>query len=129
MTFIQYESKIIPKFKTVQENPYNKTFSNTSLTYRNLLDHVNKNSKYYFQIWLVNASSNNLVKDSNNKNEIEYWYAVPNERYGLNVLGLVMFSLIFGIIISKMKKNGIILVEFFESVNEAFSKLIEIVML
>lgn len=40
-----------------------------------------------------------------------------------------MFCFIFGIIISSMKNRGKILVELFECVNEAFSKLIGIVMM
>jgi Na+/H+-dicarboxylate symporter len=57
------------------------------------------------------------------------WFASPSERNGLNVLGLVMFCLIFGIIISTMDKRGKILIDFFECINEAFSKLIGIVMM
>ncbi len=60
---------------------------------------------------------------------VDYWYPVPSERVGLNVLGVVMFCLTFGYIISKMKKNGQILIDLFEAINEAFSNLIGIVMM
>lgn len=101
MCFVQYESKIIPKFRI------NTTNSKTFL----------KNFKIKLLITFYKAT------------EIEYWYAIPSERNGVNVLGLVMFCLTFGYVISQMGNNGKILLDFFESLNEASTKLIGIAML
>jgi solute carrier family 1 (high affinity glutamate transporter) protein 1 len=48
---------------------------------------------------------------------------------GINVLGLVMFCLIFGGVIGKMGEQGKILVQFFEALNEASIKMINLVMM
>jgi Na+/H+-dicarboxylate symporter len=63
------------------------------------------------------------------ENVIDYWYAVPSERNGINVLGLVMFCFVFGYVISKMNANGKVLLSFFEAINDASVKMIGIVML
>ena len=62
-------------------------------------------------------------------NQIDYWYAVSNERNGINVLGLVMFCFVFGYVISKMNAHGKVLLNFFEAINDASVKMIGIVML
>ncbi len=54
---------------------------------------------------------------------------MASERTGLNVLGVVMFCLTFGFIISKMGHSGKVLIELFEAINEAFSKMIALVMM
>ena len=89
MTFMQYESRIIPKYK----------ISNST------------------------ENSTNLVK------EIDYWYPVPGDKQNMNVLGLVMFCLVFGFTISKLEKHGKFLIELFESLNEASIKMIGYVMM
>ena len=65
----------------------------------------------------------------NYEKEFDYWQVLPSERTGLNVLGLVMFCLTFGYVISSMGESGRILVNFFEAVNEASIRMISIVML
>jgi solute carrier family 1 (high affinity glutamate transporter) protein 1 len=61
---------------------------------------------------------------------IDYYYPVPGDRSGLNVLGLVMFCLIFGFIISKLdKKHSALLIDFVEAINEASVKGIGMLML
>ncbi|CAF0914845.1 unnamed protein product [Brachionus calyciflorus] len=90
MSFVQYESKILPKYKSP----------------------------------LINSSNN-----FNSTKELDYWYPVPSQRQGINVLGLVMFCLVFGFTISKMEKYGQLLLELFEAINEASIKIISYVML
>ncbi len=46
---------------------------------------------------------------------------------GMNILGLVMFSVIFGIIISIMGQDGVPLQKFFSSLEGAMMKLISLV--
>lgn len=48
-------------------------------------------------------------------------------KSGINVLGLICFCLVFGIIIGSMGEEGKILVKFFSSANEAIMKIVTIV--
>lgn len=82
--FVQYESKIVPKYKS----------------------------------------------DFKNKTQvIEYWYPIPGERPTMNVLGLVMFCLVFGLTISRMGNNGRLLFDLCEALNEALIQIIGYVMM
>lgn len=45
----------------------------------------------------------------------------------MNILGLITFSIAFGVTIGKMGEQGSILVEFFAVFNEAIMKLVTIV--
>ncbi|KAG7461907.1 hypothetical protein MATL_G00196080 [Megalops atlanticus] len=47
---------------------------------------------------------------------------------GINVLGLIIFCLVFGLVIGKMGERGRILVEFFDALNEATMKIVQIIM-
>ena len=90
MTILQYESKMVPKYKP--------------------------------------ANAENATVEM--PREIDYYQAVASERSGLNVLGLVMFCLTFGCVISRMeRRQGRILADFFEAINDAFTRLIGIVMM
>uniref|UniRef100_A0A671URD1 Amino acid transporter n=1 Tax=Sparus aurata TaxID=8175 RepID=A0A671URD1_SPAAU len=47
---------------------------------------------------------------------------------GINVLGLIVFCVAFGLVIGKMGEKGRILLEFFDALNEATMKLVQIIM-
>lgn len=47
---------------------------------------------------------------------------------GINVLGLIVFCLVFGLVIGKMGERGRILVEFFDALNEATMKIVQVIM-
>lgn len=47
---------------------------------------------------------------------------------GINVLGLIVFCVTFGLVIGKMGEKGRILLEFFDALNEATMKLVQIIM-
>lgn len=47
---------------------------------------------------------------------------------GINVLGIIVFCVTFGLVIGKMGEKGRILLEFFDSLNEATMKLVQIIM-
>uniref|UniRef100_A0A8C9VDE9 Amino acid transporter n=1 Tax=Scleropages formosus TaxID=113540 RepID=A0A8C9VDE9_SCLFO len=47
---------------------------------------------------------------------------------GVNILGLIVFCLVFGLIIGQMGEKGRILVEFFDALNEATMKIVQIIM-
>lgn len=53
---------------------------------------------------------------------------VPGQVYGVNALGLVVFSMCFGLIIGNMKEQGQLLRDFFDSLNEAIMRLVAIIM-
>uniref|UniRef100_A0A8C7NEA0 Amino acid transporter n=1 Tax=Oncorhynchus mykiss TaxID=8022 RepID=A0A8C7NEA0_ONCMY len=47
---------------------------------------------------------------------------------GINVLGLIVFCVAFGLVIGKMGERGRILLEFFDALNEATMRLVQIIM-
>uniref|UniRef100_A0A8C1QAR1 Amino acid transporter n=1 Tax=Cyprinus carpio TaxID=7962 RepID=A0A8C1QAR1_CYPCA len=47
---------------------------------------------------------------------------------GINVLGLIVFCVTFGLVIGKMGERGRILLEFFDALNEATMRLVQIIM-
>ncbi|XP_062372492.1 excitatory amino acid transporter 3 [Sardina pilchardus] len=47
---------------------------------------------------------------------------------GINVLGLIVFCVAFGLVIGKMGERGRILLEFFDALNEATMRLVHIIM-
>lgn len=47
---------------------------------------------------------------------------------GVNVLGLIVFCVAFGLVIGKMGEKGRILLDFFDALNEATMKLVQIIM-
>ncbi|KAG7250078.1 hypothetical protein CRUP_030815, partial [Coryphaenoides rupestris] len=53
---------------------------------------------------------------------------VPGHVNGVNALGLVVFSMCFGLIIGSMKEQGQLLRDFFDSLNDAIMRLVAIIM-
>ncbi|TWW66822.1 Excitatory amino acid transporter 1 [Takifugu flavidus] len=53
---------------------------------------------------------------------------MPGQVNGVNALGLVVFSMCFGLIIGNMKEQGQLLRDFFDSLNEAIMQLVAIIM-
>lgn len=53
---------------------------------------------------------------------------LPGQVNGVNALGLVVFSMCFGLIIGNMKEQGQLLRDFFDSLNEAIMQLVAIIM-
>ncbi|XP_073908051.1 excitatory amino acid transporter 3 isoform X2 [Castor canadensis] len=47
---------------------------------------------------------------------------------GINVLGLIIFCLVFGLVIGKMGERGQILVDFFNALSDATMKIVQIIM-
>jgi Na+/H+-dicarboxylate symporter len=56
------------------------------------------------------------------------WEVVPSSRNGLNVIGLALISTTFGYVLSKMGDQGKILLDIFETLNEASIIIIKKVM-
>ncbi|XP_054439920.1 excitatory amino acid transporter 1 [Pteronotus mesoamericanus] len=53
---------------------------------------------------------------------------VPGSVNGVNALGLVVFSMCFGLVIGNMKEQGQALKDFFDSLNEAIMRLVAVIM-
>lgn len=47
---------------------------------------------------------------------------------GINILGIIVFSVAFGLVIGKMGEKGRVLLEFFDALNEATMRLVQIIM-
>ncbi len=47
---------------------------------------------------------------------------------GVNILGIIVFCVAFGLVIGKMGEKGRILLEFFDALNEATMRLVQIIM-
>ncbi|XP_020792108.2 excitatory amino acid transporter 3 [Boleophthalmus pectinirostris] len=65
------------------------------------------------------AAVQNITKD---------YKLVGSYSDGINVLGLIVFCVAFGLVIGKMGEKGRILLEFFDALNEATMKLVHIIM-
>ena len=50
---------------------------------------------------------------------IELWEMVDTEKSGFNVLGLVLFSVVLGVCLSRMGPQGKIVQDFLEALSEA----------
>lgn len=76
---------------------------------------------------IVNESIFNLT---NATQEIAHEEIIPisGTTSGVNALGLVVFSMCFGLIIGNMKEEGQALRDFFDSLNEAIMRLVAIIM-
>ncbi|KAI5624471.1 solute carrier family 1 (glial high affinity glutamate transporter), member 3b, partial [Silurus asotus] len=76
---------------------------------------------------IVNESIFNLTNATQEiaKEEI---IPIPGTASGVNALGLVVFSMCFGLIIGHMKEEGQALRDFFDSLNEAIMRLVAFIM-
>ncbi|KAM3618977.1 uncharacterized protein V6R79_001202 [Siganus canaliculatus] len=58
---------------------------------------------------------------------VEETVPVPGSSAGVNALGLVVFSMCFGLVIGNMKQQGKALKDFFDTLNEAIMRLVSII--
>lgn len=75
----------------------------------------------------INDSIANLTNNTQTITREEV-IPLPGMTNGVNALGLVVFSMCFGLIIGNMKEKGQALRDFFDSLNEAIMKLVAIIM-
>lgn len=72
-----------------------------------------------------------LIFKANVTNEtkvLDYYYAVPGSRRGLDVLGLVLFCATFGAVLASLGEKGVPMIVFFEILNECSLKIIRYIM-
>lgn len=78
---------------------------------------------------LVGAVINNVSEAMQTLSRItEEMVPVPGSVNGVNALGLVVFSMCFGLVIGNMKEQGQALKDFFDSLNEAIMRLVAVIM-
>lgn len=67
------------------------------------------------------------LNDSQEITQVEM-IPVPGSVNGVNALGMVVFSIFFGLIIGSMGEQGKPLKDFFDCLNEAIMRLVAIIM-
>uniref|UniRef100_A0A3Q1H040 Amino acid transporter n=1 Tax=Anabas testudineus TaxID=64144 RepID=A0A3Q1H040_ANATE len=75
-----------------------------------------------------NMFPENLVQACFQQNITKEYKIVGAYSDGINVLGIIVFCVTFGLVIGKMGEKGRILLEFFDALNEATMKLVQIIM-
>lgn len=69
-----------------------------------------------------------LLENGTQQIDKEETIPVPGAVNGINALGLVVFSICFGLIIGNMREQGKPLKDFFDCLNEAIMRLVAIIM-
>uniref|UniRef100_A0A8B9Q405 Amino acid transporter n=1 Tax=Apteryx owenii TaxID=8824 RepID=A0A8B9Q405_APTOW len=62
------------------------------------------------------------------ENKTQEYKVVGVYSDGINVLGLIIFCLVFGVVIGNMGEKGQVLVDFFNALNEATMRIVQIIM-
>uniref|UniRef100_A0A3P8WQE3 Amino acid transporter n=1 Tax=Cynoglossus semilaevis TaxID=244447 RepID=A0A3P8WQE3_CYNSE len=75
-----------------------------------------------------NMFPENLVQACFQQNITKDYKIVGSYSDGINVLGLIVFCVAFGLVIGKMGEKGRILLDFFDALNDATMKLVHIIM-
>ncbi|XP_063311160.1 excitatory amino acid transporter 3 [Pelobates fuscus] len=73
-------------------------------------------------------STFDLILTAEETNQTKEYKIVGLYSDGVNVLGLIVFCLVFGIVIGKMGERGKVLVDFFNALNDATMQMIQIIM-
>ncbi|XP_026177518.1 excitatory amino acid transporter 1-like isoform X1 [Mastacembelus armatus] len=87
-------------------------------------------TQYTKRVVHVKITVNDTIFALNGSQEIarEEMIPVPGRVNGINALGLVVFSMCFGLIIGNMREQGQPLKDFFDCLNEAIMRLVAIIM-
>ncbi|CAO2585101.1 Excitatory amino acid transporter 3, partial [Lemmus lemmus] len=88
-------------------------------------------SRVGFPHYHYTSGSQNASVDSHGfdlQNKTKEYKIVGLYSDGINVLGLIIFCLVFGLVIGKMGEKGQILVDFFSALSDATMKIVQIIM-
>ncbi|KAF3695730.1 Excitatory amino acid transporter 1 [Channa argus] len=87
-------------------------------------------TQYAKRVVYVKMTVNDTIFTLNGSQEIarEEMIPVPGTVNGINALGLVVFSMCFGLIIGNMREEGQPLKDFFDCLNESIMRLVAIIM-
>ncbi|XP_062985354.1 excitatory amino acid transporter 3 isoform X1 [Elgaria multicarinata webbii] len=69
-----------------------------------------------------------IMPTETSQNKTKEYKIVGMYSDGINVLGLIVFCLVFGIVIGKMGQKGQVLVDFFNALNDATMYIVQIIM-
>ncbi|XP_032370979.1 solute carrier family 1 member 3a [Etheostoma spectabile] len=98
----------------------------------NLVEACTKQFKtqYAKKVVVVKVTVNDTIFTLNDSQEITQveMIPVPGSVNGVNALGMVVFSIFFGLIIGSMGEQGKPLKDFFDCLNEAIMRLVAIIM-
>ncbi|KFW96962.1 Excitatory amino acid transporter 3, partial [Phalacrocorax carbo] len=83
---------------------------------------VDKNSSIFTEETVTTATT------EASENKTQEYKIVGMYSDGINVLGLIVFCLVFGVVIGKMGEKGQVLVDFFNALNEATMRIVQIIM-
>ncbi|KAJ7415142.1 Excitatory amino acid transporter 3 [Pitangus sulphuratus] len=75
-----------------------------------------------------NMFPENLVQACFQQNKTQEYKIVGMYSNGINALGLIVFCLVFGMVIGKMGEKGQVLLDFFNALNEATMRIVQIIM-
>uniref|UniRef100_A0A8C2Y5Y5 Amino acid transporter n=1 Tax=Coturnix japonica TaxID=93934 RepID=A0A8C2Y5Y5_COTJA len=84
---------------------------------------VDKNSSTATEEPVTTATTAEVLENKTQEYKIVGMYSD-----GINVLGLIVFCLVFGMVIGNMGEKGQVLVDFFNALNEATMKIVQIIM-
>ncbi|CAH2294032.1 excitatory amino acid transporter 3 [Pelobates cultripes] len=73
-------------------------------------------------------STFDLILTAEETNQTKEYKIVGLYSDGVNVLGLIVFCLVFGIVIGKLGERGKVLVDFFNALNDATMHMVQIIM-
>uniref|UniRef100_A0A8D0KS30 Amino acid transporter n=1 Tax=Strix occidentalis caurina TaxID=311401 RepID=A0A8D0KS30_STROC len=77
---------------------------------------------------LIRVTREELCNSLKSVNKTQEYKIVGMYSDGINVLGLIVFCLVFGMVIGKMGEKGQVLVDFFNALNEATMRIVQIIM-
>lgn len=77
---------------------------------------------------MTNPLSNASIVNVTTQKVLDYYDSAPGTRSGIDVLGLVVFCITFGAVVSTLGEKGQLMIQFFEIVNEASIKIIRLMM-
>lgn len=93
----------------------------------------NLNSSQLQQMKIFNNGTNNFTTVSKDPNERPSTVLVPaglmiDPKGTLNIVGLVVFSIVFGAFLGNLRERGAVMRSFFDALNEIVMKMIKLVM-
>ncbi|KAI1239991.1 Excitatory amino acid transporter 3, partial [Lamprotornis superbus] len=84
---------------------------------------VDKNSSMFRE-----ESTTTAITAKASENKTQEYKIVGMYSNGINALGLIVFCLVFGMVIGKMGEKGQVLMDFFNALNEATMRIVQIIM-
>ncbi|XP_046870488.1 excitatory amino acid transporter 4 [Hypomesus transpacificus] len=104
-----------------------KTVYKKTITIRNVTQAVNQTEEFSHNTTDALANVNITTVLQTIQESVEEVVPMSGSSGGVNALGLVVFSMCFGLVIGSMKQQGQALRDFFDGLNEAIMRLVAII--